>query len=94
MLNNKQKSILKGLANSLKPITQIGKDGLSLNFYKSINDAFNTHELIKVNALKTCDEDLNTIAIETCANCHCEFVQKIGRTLVFYKRAKEPKILL
>ena len=94
MLNGKQKRLLRGLANPIKPITQIGKDGLSMNFYKSIEDAFNTHELIKVNILKTCELDPNLMAIEICANCHCEFVQKIGRTFVFYKKAKEPKIIL
>lgn len=94
MLQGKQKRQLRALANSLKPITQIGKDGLSENLFKSINDAFNTHELIKLNVLKTCDLDLNEIAIEIVRVNHCELVQKIGKTLVFYKKAKEPKIIL
>ncbi|MDO5440196.1 MAG: ribosome assembly RNA-binding protein YhbY [Erysipelotrichaceae bacterium] len=94
MLNGKQKRYLRALANGLKPITQVGKDGINDGLFNSIDDAFNTHELIKINMLKTCEEDLNEIAIEVCANCSCELVQKIGKTLVLYKRAKEPKILL
>lgn len=94
MLTGKQKRTLRALANTMKPITQVGKDGLSENLFKSIDDAFNTHELIKINVLKTCELDINEIAIEISRVTHAELVQKIGRTLVFYKKAKEPKIIL
>lgn len=93
MLTGKQKRYLRSLANGIKPITQVGKDGISDSLFNSVDDAFNTHELIKLNILKTCDVDINEVAIEICANCGCELVQKIGKTLVFYKKAKEPKII-
>lgn len=92
MLTGKQKRYLRSLANTIKPITQVGKEGVSDSLFSSVYDAFNTHELIKLNVLKTCDDDINEIAIEICSNCSCELVQKIGKTLVFYKKAKEPKI--
>lgn len=92
MLTGKQKRYLRSLANGLNPITQIGKEGLSENLFNSIDDAFNTKELIKVNKLKTSDVELNEAAIEICRNCHCELVQSIGKTLVFYKRNKDQKI--
>lgn len=94
MLTGKQKRYLRSLANNIKPITQVGKDGISETLISSIDDVFNTHELIKINVLKTCSSDLNELAIEICSNCSCELVQKIGKTLVFYKRNKEPKIIL
>ena len=92
MLSGKQKRYLRSLAVNMKSLTQVGKDGLSQNLFKGINDCFNTHELIKINVLKTCALTTNEIAIDICANCHCELVQIIGKTLVFYKKAKEPKI--
>lgn len=94
MLNNKQIATLKGLANRLKPIIMIGKDGLSDNLFTSVDNAFNTHELIKAKVLKSCDISLNELIIEICSNCHCEHVQTIGKVIVFYKKNKEPKILL
>lgn len=94
MLTGKQKRYLRSLANTIKPIMQVGKDGISEALFNSVMDAFNTHELIKVNVLKTCEDDINEVAIEIASNCECELVQKIGKTLVFYKRNKEPKILL
>ena len=93
MLNGKQKRYLRSLAVNIKPIAQIGKDGLGENTYKTVNDAFNTHELIKRSVLKSCDLSLNEICVEICARCHCELVQTIGKTIVLYKRAREPKLL-
>ena len=94
MLNSKQISTLKSLANRLKPVVLIGKDGISDNLFTSIDDAFNTRELLKVKKLKGCGATLNDLIINICSNCHCEHVQTIGNIIVFYKRAKEPKILL
>ena len=93
MLNGKQKRYLRSLAVNIKPIAQIGKDGLGENTYKTVNDAFNTHELIKLSVLKSCDLSLNEICVEICARCHCELVQTIGKTIVLYKRAREPNLL-
>lgn len=93
MLTGSNKRYLRTLANPLKPIVLIGKEGLTDTIYASIADAFNTHELIKVSVLKSCDTDLNEIAIEITRVNKCELVQKIGKTLVFYKKAKEPKII-
>ena len=94
MLNGKQKRYLRALANTQSSLFQIGKDGLSTALLSSLNDAFNTHELLKINILKTCDTDLNELAVEICAALRCELAQKIGRTLVLYKRNREPKIIL
>lgn len=94
MLTGKQKRYLRALANRLRPITQVGKDGFSVNLCKSISDAFHTHELIKINMLKTCSEDINDLGMKIADACDCELVQIIGKTLVFYKRAEEPQIML
>ncbi|MBQ1625256.1 MAG: YhbY family RNA-binding protein, partial [Erysipelotrichaceae bacterium] len=50
--------------------------------------------LIKVSVLKTCELDMNEIAVELCANTGAQLVQKIGKTLVLYKPSREKKILL
>ena len=95
MLNGKQKRYLRAMAVNARPIFQIGKDGLSENIYVSLNEALKARELVKVNMLKTCDVDMNEVAIELCAHTGSELVQKIGKTLVLYKRnSKEPKIIL
>ncbi len=94
MLTGKQKRYLRSLANKEKALFQIGKDGLNEGLYETIFDALIARELVKVSILKTCSVDINEICIEICARCSCELVQKIGRTLVFYKRTKDNKIIL
>ena len=89
MLSGKQKRYLRSLAQNEKSVFQVGKDGLSDNLYDALRNALKARELVKINVLKTCDLDLNEIAIEFCAHTGSELVQKIGKTLVFYKASKE-----
>lgn len=93
MLTGKQKRYLRSLAVNMKPVTQIGKDGVTDAVLESLNDAFNNKELIKINLLKTCEDDKNAVAEEIISSIKCELVQIIGKTIVLYKRNKEPKII-
>ena len=56
-ITSKQRSKLKSLAAKLSPVTQIGKGGVTDNLLKTLSDALDAHELIKVNILETADED-------------------------------------
>jgi len=94
MLTGKQKRYLRSLAVNEKAIFQIGKDGLSDNFYITVNEALKARELVKIAILKTCEVTINEIAIEVCAHTKAELVQTIGKTLVLYKPSKERKIVL
>lgn len=95
MLTGKQKRYLRSLAVNDKAIFQIGKDGVSQNIYMSIKEALKARELVKISILKTCEIDFDELALELCANTGSELVQKIGKTVVLYKRnGKEPKIIL
>ena len=89
MLNNAQKSQLRKLANSLKPLGQIGKEGLSDNQLSFLDDALESHELIKIHLLKSCPITVNEVEIELIRQLQCEPVQVIGRTLILYRPSKE-----
>ena len=94
MLNGKQKRYLRSLAVNEKAIFQIGKDGLNENLYKTVKEALKARELVKVSVLKSCELEMNEIAVELCANTSAELVQIIGHTLVLYKPSKERIITL
>lgn len=94
MLTGKQKRHLRALAVNKKAIFQIGKDGLSKELINGLNEAIKKQELIKISILKTCETDINEIELDILSLTHAELVQKIGKTLVLYKKAKEPKIIL
>jgi RNA-binding protein len=94
MLTTKQKVFLRSLAQTEKPLFQIGKDAISDNLINTVNNAFRTHELIKITVLKNAPEDIKEIAFDLARLTKSEMVQIIGRQIVLYRRAKEPKILL
>lgn len=93
-LSNKQKQFLKGLAHPLKPVVLLGANGLTEGVVAEIDGALEHHELIKV---KVPEEDrelriaiYEAIVRETAATQ----VQVIGKTLVLYRPAREPKLRL
>lgn len=94
MLTGKQKRYLRSLAQSEKAIFQMGKDGLSDNYIDQIANALNARELIKISVLKTGPTDLKEVSFDLARLTKSEVVQIIGRTIILYKKAKEPKILL
>ncbi len=95
MLTNKQKSYLRSLAQSERAIFQIGKDGISDALINTLKDALKARELVKLSVLKTAPtDDLKELAFDLARLSGSEVVQIIGRTIILYKKGKEPKILL
>ncbi|NLY44870.1 MAG: ribosome assembly RNA-binding protein YhbY [Tissierella sp.] len=91
MLTGKQRSYLKGLANNIDPIFQIGKNGLSDNFINQVEEAIETRELIKIKILQNSMLDPTEVANEIADRIDAEFVQSIGSRFVLYKESIENK---
>ncbi len=95
MLTGKQRSYLKSIANGIKPITQIGKNGITDSFISQLNDALEARELVKINILENNSLDTKETANEIVAITHSEFVQAIGNKIVLYRKSREnPQIEL
>lgn len=95
LLTGKQKCYLRSLAHELKPIFQVGKAGVNDNLIRQVVDALDARELIKVSVLNNSLQDMEEVGEAISTQCGAEWVQTIGRTLVFYKRsAKKPEIEL
>jgi RNA-binding protein len=93
MLTGKQKRFLRSEAHHLKPIFQVGKDGVNDNMVTQIGEALEKRELIKVSILQNCMEDKNTVATQLVEETESELVQIIGNNIVLYKESKENKRL-
>ncbi len=94
-LTSKQRAYLKSLANGIDPIFQVGKASLTPEFTASVNDAFNTRELLKIAVLKNCADDPRELAQMIAGRTHSDVVQVIGKKIILYKPDKEdPKIVL
>lgn len=91
MLTGKQRSYLKSIANTIDPIFQLGKNGLTENFIKQVEDALEARELIKINVLKNSFLEATEVASQLAQEVGAEFVQSIGNKFVLYKESKENK---
>lgn len=77
------------MANTLQPIFQIGKNGISENTIKQLDDALEARELIKVTILETAGEDGKALANEVAGRLNAEVIQVIGSKFVLYRKSKK-----
>lgn len=87
-MTSKQRSNLKSLAATMKPIAQVGKEGIGENLIKSLSDTLEAHELIKVNLLPTSGDDGDNLAANIADLLGAEVVAVIGRKAIFYRRSQ------
>lgn len=93
-LSNKQKQFLKGLAHPLKPVVQLGANGLTEGVVAEIDNALTHHELIKVK-VPTDDREEKTLIMDAIVReTEAEKLQVIGHTLVIYRQSDDRKIQL
>ena len=94
-MTSKQRAFLRSLANSITPIFQIGKNGISDNLIKQVDDALEARELIKISVLETAPEDIKQLGIELSEKTSSVFVQSIGNKITLYRvKSKDSKIVL
>ena len=89
MLTSKQRSYLRGLANTYDPIVQIGKGSITAPVQTAVSEALEARELIKVRVLKNSDADIKEVATSLAKNLDAHVIQVIGRNFVLYRRRKE-----
>ncbi|NLY67614.1 MAG: ribosome assembly RNA-binding protein YhbY [Tissierellia bacterium] len=94
MLTGKQRSYLKGIANRLEPIFQVGKNGITENFIKQVDDALEKREIIKIKVLNNSLLDAKEVASEVAKKTNAEFVQSIGNKFVLYRESKKNKKII
>ncbi len=90
-MTSKQRAYLKGLAMTMDPIFQFGKNSLTPENTKAIAEALEARELIKINVLQNCADDPKEIAQIVAERTHSQVVQVIGKKIVLYKEAKDNK---
>ncbi len=91
-MTSKQRSKLKSIAANLSPVTQIGKGGLSENLIRTLSEALDAREIIKVNVLPTAEADADTMAQNAADLLGAEVVYVIGRKAVFYRRSQRDDV--
>ena len=78
--DSKMRARIRSAAQSIDP-----------EFSHSVEEYMEKHEIMKINVLKNCDEDLRELGNTIAERSNTELVQIIGRKIVLYKPAKEEK---
>ena len=90
-LTSKQRAKLRGMANTLETILQIGKGGVTENFLTGIDDALEARELIKISVLETSEYTPREAAEGIADALNATVVGVIGRKIVLYRRSLNGK---
>ena len=87
-----QKKYLRGLAHSLKPVVQIGKEGSTEGVIRAIDECLFRHELIKVKYTDFKERgQKEELTGEFTAKTGSELVGMIGHTAILYRRQTDPE---
>ena len=90
-ITGRQKRYLRGLAHGLKPVIQIGRNGLTDGLYESLEDALDHHELIKVRFVDFKDQKKEACE-EIDARVGSVCVGTIGHVAIFFRQAPDPEM--
>jgi RNA-binding protein len=94
-LTGKQRRHLRALGHSLRPVVQVGKDGVTEALIAAVDQALADHELIKVKVGENADLPREDAAAALAEATHSEVAQVLGNTLLLYRPdPDEPAIQL
>lgn len=91
MITSKQRAYLRSLATNEPAIMQIGKGGVGDNLIKTVSDALEARELIKLSVLENCSETPKETANLLAEAVGAEVVGVIGRKVILYRESTEHK---
>ncbi len=88
-LTNAQRQHLRRLAHQIKPLVQIGKQGLTEGVRQTVDQALETHELVKVKFLDFQDqkEELTDELVHTTESV---LIGLIGNIATLYRQQPDP----
>lgn len=92
-MTSKERAAWRAKANSLEPIIQIGKEGITDNLITQIDDTLDVRELIKIRVhLETSPQTPKELAPQLAEALQAEVIQVIGGVIVLYRKADPDRI--
>lgn len=91
MLTSKQRARLRSMASTMDTIMQIGKSGITDALVKTVSDALEARELIKLRVLENCELGVRGAAEELAAQTGAEMVAVIGTKCILYRESETKK---
>ncbi|MCH9682972.1 MAG: ribosome assembly RNA-binding protein YhbY [Deltaproteobacteria bacterium] len=88
-ISSRARSHLRSLAHGLKPVVQIGAEGVSEAVTEAVGVALAEHELIKVKLGQGFNGERKPAARELAEAVEADLTQVIGRVIVLYRPRPE-----
>ena len=85
-LTNAKKRQLKARAQKLEPVLKIGHGGVTPAFLASLDEALNTHELVKIR-FGDFKEEKQALAPRIAEQSGSELIMRVGNVAVYYRPA-------
>ena len=94
MITSKQRAYLRGLANDIPAIMQVGKGGVSENQLKTFSDALEARELIKLTVLDNSGASPREVLDALAEALDAEAVAATGKKIVLYRASEKNPIIV
>lgn len=83
-LNSAQRKFLRGRAHSLDPVVTIGKQGVSESLVAAMDEALESHELVKVR-FRELKESKAEVSAGLARATRSAVIGRIGHVAIFYR---------
>lgn len=88
-MTSKERAYLRGLANNIDAIFQVGKGGISNVLLEQLNNAIESRELIKITVLETAPGSAKELAEEIALGTNSVVVQTVGNKITLFRQKKK-----
>lgn len=88
-MTSKERAYLRGLANTIDAIFQVGKGGISDVLLEQLNNAIEARELIKITVLETAPGSAKELAEEIAKGTNSIVVQTVGNKITLFRQKKK-----
>lgn len=88
-MTSKERAYLRGLANTIDAIFQIGKGGVSDILLEQLDKALEAREIIKISVLETAPGNAKELAEEIALGTNSTVVQTVGNKITLFRQKKK-----
>lgn len=90
-LSQRQRQYLRKTAHELKPVMQIGKNGVTEQTMTSVEQVLTTQELIKVK-FNDFQDQRQALSEQIAGDTRSVLVAVIGNTAILYRQSPDPEL--
>lgn len=94
MINAKERAKLKSLSHDFKPVINIGKNSITDEVIRAIDEALSSRELIKIKILNNNLDDQDEILENILTSLNADFVNHLGSIITIYRKSDDNKLEL